>query len=52
MVELQTAVIEIMVIEEGETPFAMLTDLWIKHREWVFESSLLLLTRRTRWGAR
>ena len=25
------------IIEEGEKPFAMLTDLWIKHREWVFE---------------
>ena len=24
-------------IEEGEKPFAMLQDLWIKHREWVFE---------------
>lgn len=22
---------------EGENPFAMLTDLWIKHRDWVFE---------------
>jgi hypothetical protein len=40
--ELQAAVPEIMVpfqpiIEEGEEPFAMLTDLWIKHRDWVFE---------------
>ncbi len=40
--ELQATVPEIMVpfrpiIEEGEEPFAMLTDLWIKHREWVFE---------------
>ena len=25
------------IIEEGEKPFAMLQDLWIKHREWVFE---------------
>jgi hypothetical protein len=25
------------IIEEGEEPFAMLTDLWIKHREWVFD---------------
>jgi uncharacterized protein YjbI with pentapeptide repeats len=40
--ELQAAVPEIMVpfrpiIEEGEHPFAMLQDLWIKHRDWVFE---------------
>ena len=40
--ELQATVPEIMVpflpiIEEGQEPFAMLTDLWIKHREWVFE---------------
>ena len=40
--ELQATVPEIMVpfrpiIEEGEKPFAMLQDLWIKHREWVFE---------------
>jgi hypothetical protein len=40
--ELQATVPEIMVpfkpiIEEGESPFAMLEDLWIKHREWVFE---------------
>jgi hypothetical protein len=40
--ELQAAVPEIMVpfrpiIEEGEKPFAMLQDLWIKHREWMFE---------------
>jgi hypothetical protein len=25
------------IIEEGEKPFAMLTDLWIKHHDWVFE---------------
>jgi hypothetical protein len=25
------------IIEEGQQPFAMLTDLWIKHRDWVFE---------------
>jgi hypothetical protein len=25
------------IIEEGEKPFAMLQDLWIKHRDWVFE---------------
>jgi hypothetical protein len=31
MVELQTAIIEIMVIEEGEKPFAMLQDLWLNH---------------------
>ena len=40
--ELQATVPEIMVpfrpiIEEGEKPFAMLQDLWIKHREWMFE---------------
>jgi hypothetical protein len=40
--ELQATVPEMMVpfrpiIEEGEKPFSMLQDLWIKHREWVFE---------------
>jgi Pentapeptide repeats (8 copies) len=40
--ELQATVPEIMVpfrpiIEEGEKPFSMLQDLWIKHRDWVFE---------------
>jgi Pentapeptide repeats (8 copies) len=40
--ELQATVPEIMVpfrpiLEEREEPFAMLQDLWIKHREWVFE---------------
>jgi|SRR5271166_3937827 len=40
--ELQATVPEIMVpfrpiIEEGEKAFSMLQDLWIKHREWVFE---------------
>ena len=40
--ELQATVPEIMVpfrpiTEEGEKPFAMLQDLWSKHREWVFE---------------
>ena len=40
--ELQATVPEIMVpfqpiIEHGEKPFAMLQDLWIKHRDWVFE---------------
>jgi len=40
--ELQATVPEIMVpfqpiIEEGEKPFAMLNDLWIKYRDWVFE---------------
>jgi hypothetical protein len=40
--ELQATVPEIMVpfrpiIEEGEKPFAMLQDLWIKHRDWMFE---------------
>jgi hypothetical protein len=40
--ELQSTVPEIMVpfrpiIEQGQEPFSMLQDLWIKHREWVFE---------------
>jgi hypothetical protein len=40
--ELQATVPEIMVpffpiIEEGQEPFAMLKDLWVKHRNWVFE---------------
>jgi hypothetical protein len=40
--ELQAIVPECMVpfvtiLEKGEEPFAMFTDLWIKHREWVFE---------------
>jgi Pentapeptide repeats (8 copies) len=40
--ELQATVPELMVpfrpiIEEGEKPFAMLEDLWIQYREWVFE---------------
>jgi hypothetical protein len=40
--ELQATVPEIMIpflpiIEKGEKPFAMLDDLWIKHRDWVFE---------------
>jgi uncharacterized protein YjbI with pentapeptide repeats len=40
--ELQATVPEYMIpfvpiIEKGEEPFAMLRDLWIKHREWVFE---------------
>jgi uncharacterized protein YjbI with pentapeptide repeats len=40
--ELQATVPEIMVpfqpiIAQGEKPFAMLRDLWIKHRDWVFE---------------
>jgi uncharacterized protein YjbI with pentapeptide repeats len=40
--ELQATVPQIMVpflpiIQEGEKPFAMLEDLWIKHRDWVFE---------------
>jgi hypothetical protein len=26
------------IIEEGEEPFAMLKDLWVKYHEWVFES--------------
>ena len=39
--ELQATIPEIMVpfrpiIEEGEKPFAMLQDLWSKHRDWVF----------------
>jgi hypothetical protein len=37
--ELQATVPEYMIpfvpiIEKGEEPFAMITDLWIKHREW------------------
>jgi Pentapeptide repeats (8 copies) len=40
--ELQATVPEIMVpfrpiIEHGQQPFAMSQDLWIKHRDWVFE---------------
>ena len=40
--ELQATVPEIMVpfqpiIAQGEKPFAMLQDLWIKYRDWVFE---------------
>jgi hypothetical protein len=40
--ELQATIPECMIpfvpiIEEGQEPFAMLTDLWIKHRDWVFE---------------
>ncbi len=40
--ELQATEPEIMVpfrpiIEEGEKSFAMLQDLWIRHRDWVFE---------------
>lgn len=39
--ELQATIPECMIpffpiIEAGETPFAMLQDLWIKHRDWVF----------------
>jgi hypothetical protein len=42
--ELQATVSEIMVpfraiIEEGEEPFSMLQDLWIKHRDWVLSRS-------------
>ncbi|MBY5351300.1 pentapeptide repeat-containing protein [Rhizobium leguminosarum] len=41
--ELQAMVPETMVpfqpiIKKGETPFAMLQDLWIKHRDWVLET--------------
>lgn len=40
--ELQATVPECMVpfvpiLEQGEEPFAMLRDLWIKHRDWVLE---------------
>ena len=40
--ELQATIPEVMVpfrpiIQEGERPFAMLEDLWIQHRDWVFE---------------
>jgi hypothetical protein len=39
--ELQATVPEYMVpfvtvLEEGEEPFAMFQDLWVKHRDWVF----------------
>jgi hypothetical protein len=39
--ELQALVPELMIpfqpiIKQGEMPFAMLQDLWIKHRKWVF----------------
>jgi Pentapeptide repeats (8 copies) len=52
--ELQATVPEVMVpfrpiIQEGEKPFSMLEDLWIQHRDWVFEplyySSLDALVR-------
>jgi Pentapeptide repeats (8 copies) len=41
--ELQATIPEVMVpfqpiIEEGEEQFAMLEDLWRKHRDWVFET--------------
>ena len=26
----------VTVLEEGEEPFAMFRDLWVKHRDWVF----------------
>jgi hypothetical protein len=53
--ELQATVPDIMVpfrpiIEEGEKPFAMLTDLWIKHRDWVFEP-IYYSSLDARWGA-
>jgi len=40
--ELQATVAECMIpfvpiIEEGEKPFAMLTDIWFKYRDWMFE---------------
>jgi pentapeptide repeat protein len=40
--ELQATIPAVMVpfrpiIQEGEKPFAMLEDLWIQHRDWVFE---------------
>ena len=40
--ELQATVPECMIpfvpiLEKGEEPFAMFRDLWIKHREWVFD---------------
>src|SRR5437764_11193255 len=40
--ELQATVPEYMIpfvpiLEKGEEPFAMFSDLWIKHREWVLE---------------
>jgi hypothetical protein len=41
-IEMQAMMPEIMVpfqpiIEEGEAPFAMMTDLWLKHRDWALE---------------
>ena len=55
--ELQATVPEIMVpfrpiIEEGEKPFAMLQDLWIKHRDWGVRADPLLLGRRSNRVAR
>jgi Pentapeptide repeats (8 copies) len=55
--ELQATVPDIMVpfrpiIEEGEKPFAMLQDLWIKHREWMFRTDPLLVGRRSNRVAR
>jgi hypothetical protein len=40
--ELQAAVPECMIpfvpiIEDGEEPFAMFQDLWVKHRAWVLD---------------
>jgi hypothetical protein len=40
--ELQATVPECMIpfvpiLERGEEPFSMFTDLWIKHREWVLD---------------
>ena len=53
--ELQATVPEIMIpflpiIEEGEKPFAMLQDLWIKYRDWV--SSRFIILRSTRLQGR
>jgi hypothetical protein len=39
------------IIEEGEKPFAMLQDLWSKHRDWVL-ADLLLLGRQANRVAR
>ena len=53
--ELQATIPEIMVpfqpiIEQGEKPFAMLQDLWIKHRDWVFKP--IDIRRSTGWSRR
>jgi hypothetical protein len=29
-------------LEQGEKPFSMLQDLWIRYRDWVFETHLVI----------